>query len=244
MTFSFRSFHLFIYLRGRGPSNRIRCFRFSNWFRSKKKRTKISYERSKNAMNFLCKSVFTIWNRKTICKRRFRSTLKQKFVSKNKNERSFRIRSKMKRNFDRLRWRIVNNRRFELKMKLNFWTIKWKKKNWRSFRFRSKKKRNHFVSSKNVRSYRFWSKMKRNFFVFRKMNFRSCRFRSKMKSNSRSRERTINNFRMKLKFRTIRKKKIWWKTSISKFYFSSLVADKLCFRQFDFKSKKIRWFFN
>ena len=115
-----------------------------------------------------------------------------------------------------------------------------KKKNWRSFRFRSKKKRNHFVSSKNVRSYRFWSKMKRNFFVFRKMNFRSCRFRSKMKSNSRSRERTINSFRMKLKFRTIRKKKAWWKTSISKFCFSSLVADKSCFRRFDFKSKKIR----
>ena len=118
---------------------RIRCFRFSNWFRSKKKRTKISYERSKNAMNFLCKSVFTIWNRKTICKRRFRSTLKQKFVSKNKNERSFQIRLKMKRNLCRSRWKIVSSRRFWSKMKLNFWTIKWKKKTDAVFDFDRKK---------------------------------------------------------------------------------------------------------
>ena len=150
----------------------------------------------------------------------------------------------MKRSFCRSRWKIVSSCRFWSKMKLSLWTIRWKKKNWRSFRFRSKKKRDFFASSKNVRSYRFRSKMKRSFFVFRKKDFRSCRFRSKMKSNFRSRERTVSSFRMKLKFRTIRKKKIWWKTSISKFCFSSSVADKSCFRRFDFKSKKIRWFFN
>ena len=118
-----------------------------------KKNMKISCEQSKNAMNFSFDDVFTIWNRKTVCRRRFRLTLKQKFVSKNKNERSFQIRLKMKRNFCRSRWKIVSNRRFWSKMKLNFWTIKRKKKNWRSFRFRLKKKRNFFALLKNVRNY-------------------------------------------------------------------------------------------
>ena len=194
-------------------------FHFFESISIEKKNMKTSCERSKNAMNFSFDDVFTIWNRKAVCRRRFRSTLKQKFVLDNKNERNFQIRLRVKRNFCRSRWRIVSNRRFWSKMKLNFWAIKWKKKNWRSFRLRSKKKRNHFVSSKNVRSYWFWSKMKRNFFAFRKINFRSCRFRSKMKSNSRSHERTINSFRMKLRSRTIRKKKFDKKHQFQNFVF-------------------------